>query len=163
MGLKPKPQQWPLDRGDEVLRQVERLLGPYAKRIIATGSIRRRAQRIGDVDVQVEVREPVPLNIRRIRMVLRRSGRWIKGGDRMMVIENAFGSARLRLEVHLIHPPKNWYAMLALRTGPAEQTIEMVKQLKDRGHPRPHGELSVASEEQVFELAGMTWKRPEER
>lgn len=151
--------RFPLEVGDRIMGEVVGAIGAYVTRWDAVGSIRRRCPEIGDVDLLVEVRHPIPLNVARIRSAMKRMGKWIRGADRMMVIERD----GLHVDVFLCHPPTNYNALLALRTGPASDTQALTSALEAKGLKRPHAQLRCNSEQHLYTMAGLPWVPPGDR
>ena len=160
--VSAKPRDYPLADADATLAQLRAALGSTVTRFEPVGSVRRRLPFVGDLDVLVEVKYPIALNIARILRILKQHGKFVRGADRMMVFDRLFGCP-VRTDVFLVHPPTSWFALLALRTGPAEDTQKLTAGLEAHGLKRPHAELRVADERRLYDMAGVAWRRPEER
>ena len=162
MSIDTKPRVLPLAEAQAFVAQFISACGDAVQRWSPVGSVRRREEMVGDIDVLIEVRAPVARSLHKIRTVMKQNGQWLKGQDRMMKSWNLFGCG-CSFEVFLAHPPTNYLALLALRTGPASSTQALTQGLTDRGRPRPHAQLRPLTEKQMYEWAGIPWTEPEER
>jgi len=126
------------------------------------GSLRRKQETIGDIDLLVQPTEPYPRIIEEIKRRILTKAEWYRGGQRILSFSNVLDTG-IPMQIFLAYPPKNYYALLALRTGPAEDSLRLRAALEARGFPRPHSEIAVRSEQELYELAGLPWIEPTER
>jgi len=126
------------------------------------GSLRRKKSMVNDIDILLEVASPIEENIKEIKARIGRKAVWYQGGDKMLSYSSVLDT-QIPMQVWLVYPPRNFYAMLALRTGPAEDSIRLKEGLIANGFQRPHGEISVGSEQEFYQLAGLKWIEPTER
>lgn len=152
-GPKVVPRWDYIDASVAAMR-VERRLAPHVSKLVRVGSLGRREKTVKDIDILVEVPEPIKEKLRHIRQVVKSFGEWDKGGDRAMFVRNVFNSG-IKLELFLSYPPRNFHALHALRTGPEERSLKLINGLLSRGYPHPHAEIQVGSPEELFEMAGL--------
>ena len=161
-----------------IAQEVSERLSPLVSRIKCVGSVRRRLDRVGDIEFLAEphfdrdlLGELVPV-IEPVREALKELGTWVKGGLRYMQITDLLGRSRLNLDVFLVHPPARWGSLLAIRTGPKELSQYAVTAMRGRGyrHEGGHavriqtGELvCTETEEAFFALAGVACEPPAQR
>ena len=126
------------------------------------GSLRRQEETVGDIDILVEVAPPFFENAAKIKSRILTKAKWHRGGDRMMVFRDVLG-VDVHLDLFLCYPPRCYYSLLALRTGPKEDTQALVAGLEKNGYPRPHAEIPVRGEKELYELAGVEYVNPKER
>lgn len=123
------------------------------------GSVRRQEPWIGDLDILIEINEK---DIGKIKRELSKFSTIHSGGDRKLRIGNIFNTD-MEGDVWLVYEPRNFYALQAIFTGPADLTIKMRELLERNGYERPHSELRVSSEAEVFQLCGLPFLEPSER
>ena len=115
---------------------------------------------MSDIDILVEVFES---DVRVLQQEVQKFSTLYKGGKKYLRIGNVFGDSRVEADLWLVYPPRNFYALQAILTGPASLTIKMRQKLLQRGLPRPHGEIRVDSESSMFQLANLDFVPPEKR
>lgn len=160
---------------------AERLSGdlaPVVARCKVVGSVRRRKPLVGDVELLVEPRmQPVDLfgteapDVESIRAVAERWGTVVKGGERMIQVTDVDGVSGRTVDLYLVHPPANWYALLCIRTGPAELGQQAVTLMQRYGRFQKMGrvvdragvEVPITSEADWFACAGLACLPPAER
>lgn len=171
---------------DELLE----VLGSACERIVIAGSLRRGAAEMKDVELVALPRlgvdllgQPRPDDCELTRALERE----LTGGRLRWRTETHPAPASLRVArrmwalVHVarevpvdlfaVRPPAQWGAILAIRTGPAEYSRELVTRCRDRGLRCEDGRLVDAggrtvptSTEQAFIAAcGMPWREPHQR
>ena len=150
----------PLEDAQSLYKAVMARLGPGTFRDSPTGSLRRCEPLVGDLDIQVETKR---LALPYLKSQVFDLGELVRGADRLQVVRNVLGSG-IQLELSMVYAPRNWYAMLAIRTGPAEMEQWMRKRLTFLDVPRPHGEIKADSEEDFFErVLEIEYVAPEDR
>jgi DNA polymerase (family 10) len=140
---------------------------PGVERIEVAGSIRRRSDTIGDIDVLVASRDPAPILERFVSMVL---------VDEILSHGELGASVRLhsRQQADLrVLPPAAFGAALHYFTGSQRHNVAMRGRAKRLGlRINEHGVFSAdgeilkvkcTREEQVFEAVGLPWIPPELR
>lgn len=170
-----------LDRGEalELARKAREILAPCVARLELAGSLRRGAERVGDVEfVATPVTErdffgnSTALVLHPLRKTLRGIGTWVKGGTRMMQIRDVLGREGFKLEVYLVSPPAEWGSILAIRTGPKDLSAACVSRMLPRGLSHSKGRvvlretgetLPTPREEDFFRYADVPFVAPEER
>lgn len=160
---------------DVVTRKIE----PLVVRMEVVGSLRRKRPYVGDVEFIAEPRmvdadlfgAKVP-NTEPVKSALRELGTWVQGGDRAMRITDVLGRPGMKVELYLVHPPANYFAQLAIRTGPWELGREAMTRLQEQGYGHRDGHvingktgeaIDTTSEEQWFGLAGLPCLPPQDR
>lgn len=188
-GLGEKPR-FAREIGMRVAAELCRALRPECIKIIVAGSLRRRKNDIGDIEI----------------LYIGRTGVRQKAGD--MFEEEEFDRAdakilelelaevigrRLNVKGFETYGPKiklvkhletglpvdlfkatadNWFNYLVCRTGPAASNINIAKRAQERGaHWMPFGSgfrrggqlIPVESEAAVFEFVGLPYREPWER
>lgn len=163
----------------ELGRRAAELIAPTVIRCKAAGSLRRRRERLGDIEFVVEplfeqdLFDPIMSKpaLEDLKRTLRGMGRWRKGGDRYMQITDLFGVEGLRLEVFAVHPPAQWGSILAIRTGPKELGEYCVTVMKGNGLRHVDGHIEnrkgevvpTPTEEDFFAAAGVDCVPPAQR
>lgn len=154
-------------------------ISPLVVRMMAVGSLRRKCLYVGDVEFIAEPRlvvadlfgAKVP-DTEPVKAALRELGTWVQGADRAMRITDVLGRPGMKVELYLVHPPANWFAQLAIRTGPWEFGREAMTRLQERGYAHRDGHvvngktgeaIDTTSEEQWFGLAGLPCLPPQDR
>lgn len=157
--------------------EVRRILAPWTTRAEIAGSIRRRKPNPRDIEI---VAEPTTVNdglfgeprpaIEEIRTTAGRLGSVVKGGDRYIQVRDVLGSG-YTLDLFLVHPPAEWGVILAIRTGPADWSQELVTRIKGRLWRHQDGHVveemgrvvPCPTEEDFFRAARTPWREPWER
>lgn len=105
-----------------IAKQIVDDLAPHCKRLKVAGSLRRKRPEVSDIEIVCEpymaadlFGENVP-DVERIRNAAEQWGTIVKGGDRMIQVQTVMGP---KLDLFIVHPPANWWVILAIRTGPA--------------------------------------------
>lgn len=162
---------------------------PFCKRVEIAGSIRRRREEIGDIELvavpllkEEETTEGLFPEQVRVNMLYRwakRSGvTWIKPGTSRIVpwqvkpdgkYWRGLLPAGIKLDL-FIADPTNFGLIFAIRTGSAEFTTALVTRAKEVGLPSVDGYLTrggervvTPEETDVFELLGLEWTDPARR
>ena len=134
-------------------------LSPFIIKSTAVGSVRRKQAEIGDLDILIEIKEQ---DVERVKYACRRFATLHSGGTRKLRLGNLFGT-KAEMDIWLTYPPRNFYALQAIFTGPDHVTIKLRENLERKGVKRPHAKLPVRSEEEYFKLAGLDYLPPEDR
>lgn len=156
---------------------IERL-SPYVDRAEIAGSIRRGVELPKDIEVVVIPScisddlfgDEERFTIREITDACWGMGRVLKSGTRYVQVDQVLGSP-YRLDLFLVHPPAEWGTILAIRTGPAPFSQELVTRIRGRlwrcvdGHVvDDRGKVVPTPEEEDFFHAAQTpWVPPEAR
>jgi DNA polymerase/3'-5' exonuclease PolX len=167
-------------------------LGRYCERVEVAGSLRRKTADVGDVEIvcipKVEFPQSVlpgigsqtgpkitPLYDAIDRSVWLEP-RWIDGsprmGDRYMALRDIH--TRIPIDLFCVLPPAQWGVIMAIRTGPAEFSKQMMMIAKRRGYRCEDGALrdvrrengatvETPEERDLFRTIGVAWKEPEDR
>jgi DNA polymerase/3'-5' exonuclease PolX len=160
-----------------VARELKAELEPVSERVQIVGSLRRCLPYVRDIELLVEPRtlsdglfgESQP-DLESARRVVAQWGEIVKGGDRYIQVANVKGTD-LKCDVFLVHPPANWWCLLAIRTGPQNVSQLAVMKLPKAGLFHRDGRIvdaagnehPVDSEEAFFAAAGMPYLEPEKR
>lgn len=150
-----KAKQWRIDEAMAYAERVRENLEELVDDFAFAGSLARGEAWIGDIDIVVWLDHVNTRKLRKIQRAMKRMGRWKRGGERMMVVHDLFSVRGLRLDLFIVYPPRNFEAMLALRRGPAQDTVRLVEGLIANGHARPHSELQVEHASDLFRMAGL--------
>lgn len=156
---------WPI--AAELAQRFCQDLRPVARRVKTAGSVRRRKQEVGDIEIVVEplIREVglfgerLP-DVDLIRSVADRWGTIKKGGQKMIQVEISEG---ICVDLFLVTPPAQWGSILAIRTGPAELGKHAVTCMRERGLQHVDGHIEdrrgewvpTPREEDFFDAAGL--------
>lgn len=166
-------------------------LKPVCARLVVAGSLRRRREEIGDLElvyvartesrpdtadmfasVEVNLVDGVIAQWERTGLLERRMN---KNGQETFGAKNKLmRHVGTGLPVDLFETTEGcWWNYLVCRTGPAESNMRIATAALERGwrwnpygpgFTREDGETrAMGSEEEVFEFVGLPWCRPEER
>lgn len=149
-----------LDEAQRLSQSIFSQLSPYTLKTSVVGSIRRKEQNIGDLDLLVELRSESDVD--RIKAKVSTFSTIHSGASRKLRIGNIFGT-NAQADIWMVYPPRNFYALLAIFTGPDHITIKLRNNLERKGVRRPHSKLPVKSEKHFFELANLPFVPPEDR
>lgn len=172
-----------MERNPMLLEYAEWLAGhlverikPFLKRVEIAGSIRRKRQRVGDIELVVEPvmnldlfqGDATPV-LDPLRLELEKIGRIVKGGDRYIRVH--LTKADQYADIFIVWPPAQWGSIFAIRTGPADLVKYVVTKCQERGIQHRDGRaldaegtlVHIPTEEDFFALAGLTCPKPEHR
>jgi DNA polymerase (family 10) len=155
---------------------VERIK-PFLKRVEIAGSIRRKRDEVGDIELVVEPvmnndlfeKEATPV-LDPLRLELQKIGRLVKNGNRYIRVH--LTKPDVYADIFVVWPPATWGSIMAIRTGPHELGKYVVTKCKDRGFIHKDGHairadsgdpISTDTEAQFFALAGLECPAPEHR
>lgn len=139
---------------DSILGRLER----FVLKSSYLGSVRRKEEEIGDLDILIEIfANDVPM----IKQTLQGFSSIHSGGEKKIRIGNIFGT-NAEADIWLVYPPRNFYALQAIFTGPAAVNIKLRRELQRHGIRRPHSQVQ-GLEKDIFTLAGMPYVAPENR
>lgn len=135
---------------------------PYIKRSMFVGSIGREESMVGDIDILVEPKNAEA--IKRIKASLMNFGSWNRGADRMMVVDNLYGSG-IKLDLFLCHAPAQWGVLVGVRLNPKDLVIWAKAKLDGLGYQREGGtvkdrhgvEVHIPDERDWFHLLEIEW------
>lgn len=149
-------------QADAVVRHLHH--APGVSRIDVAGSIRRRKETVGDLDLLVMCREALP--------VMDRLAEY-QGVAEILAREETKMSVRLLSGLQLdltVVPEESYGAMLQCYTGSKAHTKDLRRRAEERGltvtdYGVFQGERRVAgrTEEEVYEAIGVPWIPPELR
>ncbi|HSH44400.1 MAG TPA: hypothetical protein VK966_00955 [Longimicrobiales bacterium] len=152
-------------------------LAPVVERSKVVGSVRRRKPTVGDIEFLIEPRHvtadlfgATKPDTDAIHAVARTWGEIVKGGERMVQVTGV-GEAGATVDLYLVHPPANWWCLMAIRTGPARLGHMAMVRMRDRGFRHESGRIlrrdgsehPVESEADFFACAGLRCLPPHER
>jgi DNA polymerase/3'-5' exonuclease PolX len=173
----------------KVAAELCRELKPVCARLIVAGSLRRRKELVGDVEILFvpmfkEVADGL-FDTKQENQAERVIESWLKRGvlmQRVGVAGATSWGAKNKLAVHAASKvpvdlftatEANWFNYLTCRTGGAESNVEVASAAQAKGWKwNPYGEgftdqhgriVPVTSEADVFRLVGLNWKEAWER
>ena len=195
MSMDTAKRRWPLVEAAEVAEEIRNQLAHYCEvdRLIVAGSIRRRKQEVGDVEIVYVSRvgvgtppgEMFPqseclLADMRIEQLVgagvleKRTGE--KGGASWGEKNKLAGHRASGMPVDLFRTDEAcFWNYLVCRTGPKESNMAIANAARDRGYKwRPYASgfeslnepgrvVRMNSEREVFEFVGLSYKDPEWR
>ena len=178
----------PLDYARRWAEAFAEQIRPFCHQVEIAGSIRRGKPDVGDVEVVCEPRvtqvkqsslfgddrsvsELVALYARLDGLATAGDlGRPTKSGDRYRQYPvPVLGCA---LDLFIVRPPAQWGVILAIRTGPASFSAELMRRAKQQGYEVRGGALQRQSdgatcltpdEDDVFDRLGWKWIAPQDR
>jgi DNA polymerase (family 10) len=149
-----------------LIKQIEKKLSqvPGVKNVVATGSVRRMKETVGDIDYLVTASDPVPVmdfftSMPEVQEVVGR-------GPAKAFVRLASGiDADL-----LVVPEESWGSALQYFTGSKEHSVELRKiaiakglRLNEWGVFRGERRVAGATEDEVYRALGLQWIPPEMR
>lgn len=156
----------------KIADRVRAELAPHCDRCEIAGSIRRKKSEIGDIEI---VAIPKPYDVGLFASgIAKVAENWhlIKGelGPKCRYTQWLLPGDGMKLDLFFA-TPRNWGLIFLIRTGPALYSKDFVgKFLPDRGYKSIDGMLWYGSlqvptreEEEVFQLAGIKFVKPEHR
>ena len=156
-----------------VCKEIKHLVG----RVAVAGSIRRCKQTVGDIEIVAEAKmlpaffedaDPVP-NLAPLHDKMSEISDDWTGGSRYIKARNIYGEENADLDLFLVYPPAQWGSLLAIRTGPARFSHNMMRRLRLRGYQHKQGHievietgeiLSTDTEEEFFKHCGLDYIAP---
>lgn len=181
-----------LDEAKGIAVEIVGMLEGACEEIEIAGSIRRRAEEVGDIEIVARPRwgenlfgEADPGAVTRLNELLvetmggwrtpgrppiRRGDLWGRRQKKLIVVESG-----IKVDLFIVLPPAQWGKTLALRTGPAGYSRWLVTGRQKGGatpsvYTHKQGALwykgklvETPTEESFFERLGVAWVRPEER
>lgn len=172
-----------------VAREICNRLKPVCERLIVAGSLRRRKDRVGDVEIlylsRIETRPDGLFETRSVALAEEEIARMILDGT-LSKRENKTGGvawgSKNKLAQHRCGVPvdlfaataESWWNYLVCRTGPAESNTRIASEAKRRGYQwNPYGAgfthledgsvIAMNSEPAVFAFVGLPYREPWER
>lgn len=117
----------PKEKAIEVAKELTKVIRPYASRIRYGGSIRRRKEDVGDIDLSVDLLPNVtPSDLRK---ELQKIDPEMRGGDVQMYME----FMGLVVNIYILQDPKSMGALMATITGPSFRNVFYRKLAKSKG------------------------------
>lgn len=171
MSIDREEKKYPIGMGIELANTTIHHLKHWIQQSAIVGSVGRGEVEIGDLDLLIQPIESSLLpNIDTIKTILSANGEWVRGGQRMMTVKNAFQSG-LKLDLFLCHPPAQWTLLYFYRINPAPLVIQAKKLIEEKGWTHEGGtlfnqkgkEISVRTEEYMFQLLGLDYVPTYER
>ena len=189
--MSDKPR-FPLDRAAKVGLIIEGLISGDVSKSMIAGSIRRRKETVGDIEIlaipllgQELSNDMFPVMVPYSKLD-RRLGQLVAMGDlefRITKAGNTVNGEKIKLMRHVgsgipvdifTTTPASWFNYLVCRTGSAESNINIAKKAKSLGlkwepyssgfHINGSSERIVCkSEQEVFDAVDLPYKRPEDR
>jgi DNA polymerase/3'-5' exonuclease PolX len=173
-----------------VAAELLEVLGASCERIVVAGSLRRGAAEVKDVELVALPRmgvdllgQPRPDDCELTRAIEREvsSGRlrWrtethptpasLRTARRMWALVHV--PREVRVDLFAVRPPAQWGCILAIRTGPAEYSQQLVTRCRDRGLRCEDGRLvdergrtvPTSTEQSFIAACGMPWREPSAR
>lgn len=188
--IKPAKQRFPRAVTLGVAQEICGLLTPCTERIIVAGSLRRRKEEVGDVEILYipkhgldrgdelfeQPRNLADLSIERMLRAYILKKRTNINGSEMYGPKNKLLMHTLTgVPVDLFEATAaNWYNYLVCRTGGAKSNTLLAAEAKDRGYQwNPYGVgftrlsdgevIPMESEEAVFRFVGFKYREPADR
>jgi DNA polymerase (family X) len=149
-----------LAQAERLAARIEKTLAPYSDFILVVGSVRRKAQTVGDIELVV-----LPKDLEEFLKILEEEG--FRGGTRKQV-----GAVRgMPVEIYLAHDPKEIGGLVFMYTGDFTFNIAMRRKAKRRGLKlNQYGiwkgakpVLQSDDEVDFFEFLDVRYHEPEER
>jgi DNA polymerase (family 10) len=166
----------PLAKAEKAAAQIIAALKPFCAQIEIAGSIRRRKQIVGDIDI---VALPIDGQQQKLRDRITEGKEVIQNGPQNVYVRLTNG---MELNVFIAHPeakdfftstPTNWGSLLICRTGPREFNIGLVEHAKTQPNGLAwnpyHGVycegkwIASATEEQIFAALNLEFIPPQDR
>jgi len=179
----------PWEAGDIIAQALVHHLGPHAERIKVAGSLRRRKEEVGDIELVM-----IP-KIHREKNLLGEEGdrfdtiqkgidsyiqcesrpgygpslERLNDGDRYMKLrETVVG---VQIDLFVVRPPAEWGPIFSIRTGSADFSRRLVTSLRNRGMRCEDGRVldrnnrlvSCPEEKDFFKAAGVPLIDPAKR
>jgi len=151
------------ERGRHVLNlsnEIVKYLKLYSKRIKIVGSIRRKVENPGDIDIVL-----IPKDKEKLEEFLMKKGRFIQGGEK----ESTFRIKGVKVELYYT-VPEEWGAALLAYSSEAGAGIGLRIFAKERGFKlSQHGlfkngkRIAGRTEKDIYNALGKKWKSPEKR
>ena len=152
-----------LEEAQEFANQIVALISPFCDRITIAGSIRRKKPIVHDIDI---VLIPRVLRWSRIIATLQKKmdAKVLKCREKVaqLTIDG------INVDIYATNP-KQWDALLWIRTGSAEHNITLSMRARKLGMKLTHsglskdGKIIASTEKGIFEALGMEYVSPEER
>jgi len=181
--------RWPRAAALDVAREICVRLKPFCESLIVAGSLRRRRQDVGDVEIlYVSRMEERPLDMFAtvsVSLADEEIGKMLaegtlakrpsKTGGTAWGAKNKLALHRSGMPVDLFATePGSWWNYLVCRTGPADSNTRIATEAQRRGYRwNPYGVgftrladgkvTAMESEESVFAFVGLDYRDPWER
>lgn len=181
--------KWPRAAALEVARELCTRLKPFCEKLIVAGSLRRRKQEVGDVEIlyisRTEARPVDMFTIGTVNLADEEIERMLEDGmltKRASKIGGTAWGEKNKLALHRSGMPVDlfrtvpdaWFNYLVCRTGPADSNTRIATEAKRLGYRwNPYGAgfthltdgtvTPMHSEAAVFEFVGLPHAEPWER
>jgi len=150
---------------------------PFLKRVEIAGSIRRKREFVGDIEIvavpymnpDLFSDEATPI-LDPLRLELQKLGSIVKGGNRYIRVH--LTKPDQHADIFLVWPPATWGSIFAIRTGPHDLGKYVVTKMQEKGFKHSEGRairiddgtpIATDTEAQFFALAGLECPKPEHR
>ena len=161
--------KYPYEEAMEQALQVKAALAPHCERIEIAGSIRRKKLMVGDIEI-VAIPKPYEVGLFASGIVPV-VNQWdkVKGELPCKYTQRILPSG-IKLDLFFA-TPDNWGYILAIRTGPADYSAQVLAAgWVKRGYKGQGGMLwngsnpvPVREEQDLFNLLALPWAEPENR
>jgi len=150
-------------RGEKVLKlskEILKLLKPYSKKIEVAGSIRRKEENPGDIDIVL-----IPKDKEKLKEVMKKKGKFVQGGEH----ESTWKIDGIKVELYYTTLDEFGAALLAYSSKKGSEIgLRMVakrKGLKLNNHGLFRGEKRIAgkTERGIYRALERPYKEPWER
>ena len=182
-------RRWPRADALAVAREICARLSPHCERLVVAGSLRRKKQDVGDVEIlyisRLEERQADLLTTEMVSLADEEIARMLADGTLSKRPSRTGGTAwgsKNKLALHRSGLPvdlfrtaaESWWNYLVCRTGPADSNTRIATEAQRRGYqwnPYSSGFTRLAdgttfpmqSEEAVFAFVGLPYCAPEGR
>lgn len=172
----------------EVAGEIVTALTPFCERIMICGSLRRLKPEVGDIEICFVPQLGIDMDLLGKALVYNLADNRISKMVRCGIIKprhNLRGSEtwgpKNKLAIHVASgipvdffatTEESWWMTVVIRTGPKESNLKLIERASRRGlklhaygvYTRiPGGEKVIPeSEDEVFELAGMSYEEPQD-
>jgi len=144
----------------KLAEKIVKYLKPYCKRIQIVGSIRRKEEKPGDIDIVL-----IPKNIEKLVEAMKKKGKFLQGGEH----ESTWRVESVRVELYYTTSDEFGAELLAYSSRKSSGIgLRMVAKrlgFKLNNHGLFKGRKRIASktEREIYRAMDRPYKRPEER
>lgn len=166
--MSTNSERIPLVKAQQIAQKITLELAPYCARVEIAGSIRRKKETVGDIEIVALLNRPLT-NETLIGLV---GGKMLNDGTmyRKILLDEG-----INLDLFVVDKPEKWGFVLVQRTGPADFNTWLFT-TRNRCGARPVGlefhdcrsfenghQVDTYEEEDFFGLFGLGWIAPEQR
>lgn len=153
----------------DIAQKYKSLLAPHCERIEIAGSIRRKKQIIGDIEI---VAIPLPYEIGLFESGIAKVVNQLKKNKRRAPVQVHSAVLPEGIKLDLFFAEKgNWGLIYAIRTGSAEYSHQVLASTwSKQGYESKNGyltkngkEIAILEEEHLFQLLNLPFVKPEKR